>query len=130
MSEEFHFALRLPAHPISVSVARAALKPLGRLVDEVHLEGAELVLSELVTNSICHGSPNVQNVIDVDITANAQWVRGVVRDHGPPFDPLGVSRASEPPGGFGLHIVRCLADLAFDRSEAGNVVTFTVPAAT
>jgi anti-sigma regulatory factor (Ser/Thr protein kinase) len=128
VSEELRFSLRLPAHPFSVSIARGVLKLLDPLVNGAHLEAAELVLSELVTNSVRHGSTSVDDVVDIELTVSAHRMSGVVRDGGPPFEPLGSARAPDQSGGFGLDIARKLADLTIDRTEGGNVVTFTVSA--
>lgn len=128
MSEELRFSLRLPAHPVSVSIARGVLKLLDPLVNGAHLDAAQLVLSELVTNSVRHGSTSVDDFVDIEITVSNHRMSGVVRDGGPPFDPLGSRRAPDQPGGFGLHIARELADLTIDRTEGSNVVTFAVSA--
>lgn len=128
MSEELWFSLRLPARPVSVSIARDVIKVLARLVNGAHLEDAELVLSELVTNAVRHGSTSVDDIVDIEITVSDHRMSGVVRDGGSPFDPLGSWRAPDQPGGFGLHIAHELAELTIDRTEGGNVVTFTVPA--
>lgn len=128
MTEQLTFTLRLPAHAVSPAVARGALQPLRRLVDAAAVvEAAELVLSELVTNSIRHGSPRADDVVDVEITIAPHQLFAVVRDSGPPFRLGGVRRAPDQSGGFGLHIARELSDVTVERGEGGNVVSFTVP---
>ena len=112
-----------------MSIARGVLKFLDRLVNGAYLEDAELVLSELVSNAVRHGSTSADDVVDIEITVSDHQISGVVRDGGPPFDPLGSPRAPDQSGGFGLHIAHKLADLTIDRTEGGNVATFTVPAA-
>ncbi len=129
MSEHFTFSLHLPSHPVSVSVARSAIRCLAPIVNIEHLENAELVLSEVVTNSIRHGSYGVQDSIAVQVAAGPGWITGTVRDSGPAFEPPAGPPQTPQIGGYGLHIAKNLSDLTISHTAAGNTVTFTVPVA-
>lgn len=129
MSEHFTFSLRMPAHPVSVSMARSAIRCLTSILDSEYLEHTELVLSEVVTNSIRHGSCGIQDSIAVEIAAGAGRITGIVRDSGPAFEPPAAPPETAQIGGYGLHIAMSLSDLTIAHTSSGNTVTFTVPAA-
>jgi anti-sigma regulatory factor (Ser/Thr protein kinase) len=127
MSEHFSFSMHLPAHPVSVSMARSAVRCLISLVDAKDLEHTELVLSEVLTNAIRHGSCGIQDSVAVEIAAGAGRITGIVRDTGPVFEPPAAPPAAAEIGGYGLHIAMSLSDLTISHTAAGNTVTFTVP---
>jgi anti-sigma regulatory factor (Ser/Thr protein kinase) len=127
MSEPLSFELRLPAVPLSVVVARSALAAIIRGIDRDRFEAAELVLSEIVTNAIRHGSRVPRDAVEVEVTIDGEQVTGVVRDSGPVFNlPSGVPVADQI-GGFGLHIAQVSSRLTIDHDGRGNVVTFVLP---
>lgn len=77
-------------------------QPAVRILPEDTVQDALLVLSELVTNAIRHGEPEV----DVTLTVRPDRVRVAVRDHGaaltlPRLEPVGTARTT----GRGLLIV-------------------------
>lgn len=115
--------MHLPAHPVSVSMARSAVRCLISILDGEDLAHTELVLSEVLTNAIRHGSRGIQDSIAVEIAAGAGRITGVVRDSGPAFEPPAAAEI----GGYGLHIAMSLSDLTIDHTVSGNTVTFTVP---
>lgn len=128
MPDPLRFQIRLPAHPVSVGMARGVVRALAPVLPAEGCERAELVLSELVTNSIRHASTGPNDVVDVMLTIADDGLTAVVQDHGPAFD------VAPPPtgrrvGGFGLHIAKNLTDVTFGRSDEGNVVTFKIGAA-
>jgi len=98
-------------------------------VDGEDLELTELVLSEVVTNAIRHGSRGIQDSIAVEIAAGTGQITGIVRDGGPVFEPPAGPPAVAQIGGYGLHIAMSLSDLNIRHTAAGNTVTFTVPGA-
>jgi anti-sigma regulatory factor (Ser/Thr protein kinase) len=98
----------LAAHPAAAAEARRAALQL-RLPQRVR-ETLELLVSELVTNSVRHAGLPEGAPLNVDITQAAGHVRLAVRDGGPGFDPAQL-RDPGPldPGGRGLAIVAALS---------------------
>ena len=121
------FQLRLPSHPISVSVARHLVRSLRPYLPEERSDRLELILSEVVTNAVRHGSTGPDDVVEVELSASSDALAGSVRDQGPPFTPPGPPTDIEQIGGFGLHIVAQLAESwAVEPAPSGNLVRFTV----
>ncbi len=126
MSDSLRFSIRLPAHPLSVGVARAIVRSLSRSLGSHHADRAELLLSELVTNSIRHGSRTPDDPVDVELVLQGDHLSGSVCDQGPLFD-----RPAEQPrpgqvGGFGLHIAAELGQVTIQRTDTGNRVMFSL----
>jgi anti-sigma regulatory factor (Ser/Thr protein kinase) len=96
------------------------------------VERAEIIVSELVTNAIRHGSgPDglvaMELEVSVETSSAAGAMSGRVSDHGPVFAPGQTAPLVDQIGGFGLHIVDRLADTwSIERTPVGNVVTFSV----
>ncbi len=127
MSDRFSFSIRLPARPSSVGITRSVIRSLDSVVHGEPLERAELVMSEIVTNAIRHGSRGGRDDIGVEITADSHQLSAAVSDSGPEFEPPPTIRGTEQIGGFGLHIAMTLADLAITHTPAGNTVRFAIP---
>jgi anti-sigma regulatory factor (Ser/Thr protein kinase) len=127
VSRPLRFDLRLPASPIAVAAARAVVRAFQRLVDEESLQRVELVVSELVTNAVRHGSPPGSTDIGLELVIADGLLRGVVSDNGPCFDMPNTRPADGQLGGFGLLIVDDLSEsLVIDRAATGNVVRFSI----
>jgi anti-sigma regulatory factor (Ser/Thr protein kinase) len=125
MSEPFRLRLALPSHPVSVAAARSIVRALPRTSQELISE-IELIVSELVTNAIRHGSVDLEDAIEIELEASPTSVSGCIRDHGAPFSLPDEPPRDGRPGGFGLFITRTLADsLTIERSAFGNEVRFT-----
>ncbi|MFC8829738.1 ATP-binding protein [Streptomyces sp. NPDC057137] len=103
--------LRLPRHPRSVGRARKALRglmsPPGGLPGELG-DTAALLLSELVTNALRHGSPPGREIV-VTVRRADGLLRMEVEDAG---DSLPRPRTPDPIDecGRGLALVAALAD--------------------
>jgi anti-sigma regulatory factor (Ser/Thr protein kinase) len=99
----------LAARPAAAAEARRATLEL-RLPQRTR-ETLELLVSELVTNSVRHAGLPVGARLKLDITHEAGRVRLAVRDGGPGFDPAQL-RDTGPlaRGGRGLVIVAALSD--------------------
>lgn len=123
------FSIQLPAAPISVSVARAALTAVAQSIIPDRVHAAELVLSELVTNAIRHGSPHPDDTIEVDIDLDLDQLSAQVRDRGPAFNLRAHPPTGDQVGGFGLYIAAMTSHLTVRHDGHGNVVTFTMPRA-
>jgi anti-sigma regulatory factor (Ser/Thr protein kinase) len=121
------FHLRLPSHPVSVSVARNLVRSLRPYLRDERSDRLELILSEVVTNAVRHGSRRTQDIVEIELTVSPEEVAGCVSDRGPAFTPPGPPTDPEQVGGFGLHIVAQLATTwDVEQGPSGNVVRFTV----
>lgn len=90
-----------------------------------------IVVEELVTNVIEHGTPPADSEIALDFALKANAVALTLSDAGPLFDPCRAELPAVIPergGGAGLALVRNWAS-AFDyeRREGRNVVRLLLP---
>ncbi len=100
-------SLRLPADPNAPAAARKTITDALGDVPARTLGVAQLIVSELVTNSVCH-APGT-SLIGLHVAASAEHIRIEVSDEGPGFDPE-VVRSPNAPVGWGLHIIDRVAD--------------------
>ncbi|MFL5893498.1 MAG: ATP-binding protein [Thermoleophilaceae bacterium] len=101
--------LELRPGPQAAGEGRHALDRLRGAVAERGLDTLRLLVTELVSNSVRHGSREEWIQLDVDIYANA--VRVEVHDAGPGFRQEGTPQPhADRPGGWGLCLVDRLAD--------------------
>jgi PAS domain S-box-containing protein len=115
--------VQLPAEPMTVGVARRAVRDALAVAGASHLgEVAQLVVSELVTNAVVHaGTP-----VTLRITAGPDALRVEVED-GSPHLPVLRTWADTAGTGRGLRIVEEHADRwSADHSGAGKVVWFEI----
>lgn len=119
-------SLGLPADPVSVAAARHMVRTLDAFLPDEQLQRAELIISELVTNAVRHGSRPGESV-RVELSTHDGQLQGCVTDNGPAFKPPARLPEEGETGGFGLHIVQQLAAAwQIHRSDAGNAVSFTL----
>jgi anti-sigma regulatory factor (Ser/Thr protein kinase) len=107
--------------PLDVQAPGAARILVGRLRDQVPvlvLQDALLVVSELVTNGVCHsGACDGAIVVRVELTGT--MVRLEVEDPG--RGGMVAPRAPDPGGGFGLNLVQGLCERwGVERVAAGG----------
>lgn len=130
MSEDrapVRFRIDLPATPASVGAARGLVKLLRHWLDDDQIGRCELVVSEIVTNAIRHGTPTTDGVVSLEMDVTSGTVAACVRDHGPPFATELSPRLPTDVGGFGLRIAQQLTTgFRVDRSPVGNEVRFTI----
>jgi anti-sigma regulatory factor (Ser/Thr protein kinase) len=85
------------------------------------LEGALLVVSELVTNSVCHGGASAAGVVVVRVGLTETMVRVEVEDRGRSGAVAPRSPDLEGGGGFGLGVVQALSERwGLERIAAGG----------
>lgn len=128
--EGLRFRFVLPSHPASVAVCRAAIRGLTRVVPRAPFDDIEVIVSELVTNSVRHGSRGLNDTVEFEFVATAHSIAGRVRDQGPPFAFVDRAPQVDRVGGFGLHIARSLSSsVSLERVDGGNAVSFVVQVA-
>jgi serine/threonine-protein kinase RsbW len=99
----------LPVGVDAPLAARSALAGLAAQIGEDVLERSQLVITELVTNSVKHALLQPSQQIDVRIVLIGDRLLTEVVDAGSGFDPA-VASAPDAVGGWGLSIVRQLTD--------------------
>jgi hypothetical protein len=99
--------LRLIPGDRAPSDARRALASLRDTVPDRVIERAELLMSEVVTNSVRHAALEPEDTIDVYVHGSPSMVRVDVVDPGPGFDPSGGEPTLD--GGWGIWLVDRLA---------------------
>lgn len=102
--------IRLDATPAAVGLARHQLDRLGDRLSDEALEDARLMVSELVTNSLRHGSLGPGQQIELSFSISRGVLRVEVCDPGPGFVPEPRSAVSSDGSGWGLFLVARLAD--------------------
>jgi two-component sensor histidine kinase len=86
-----------------------------RLVGDISLDEnarakLELILSELVTNSVVHSGGDGDAALQVRLRRERERIRGEVCGNGPEFDWAPHDPDLEEPGGLGLMIVDTLSE--------------------
>jgi serine/threonine-protein kinase RsbW len=102
--------VEVPAQPTSVATVRQAVRERDEL-PEAALADLEVVVSELVTNSIRHAGLTNQDTVSMTVIYGERRLRVEVTDQGPGFD-RGLIETIRPnaDGGFGLSIVSMLSE--------------------
>ncbi len=101
---------RLAQGATSVTEARAALRALEGAVDPNTFETLRLLVSEVVTNSVRHGTNESSDEIELSVDASRERIRVEVSDAGPGFDPAAREEDADQGSGWGLHLVEVLSD--------------------
>jgi anti-sigma regulatory factor (Ser/Thr protein kinase) len=98
--------LALPAQPIAPHEARRTLRSRCGSLDEASLQVLELLVSELVGNSVRHGGLGPEDRIGLRVRGKDGWIRADVIDRGRRFEPhVPVSKSSLDGSGWGLFAV-------------------------
>ena len=100
-------ALILSATHHAPASARRAVERITAL-DGSTRETLKLLVSELVTNAVCHAALGPLDPIHVTISTEPV-IRVEVTDGGPGFDPVAVRRTRRDTSGWGLLLVEHLA---------------------
>ncbi len=103
--------VRYPRHRAAVPKARSHARDLAHLWDVPELaDDLALVVTELVTNAVLHGSTGPNRQVAVTYHLNALRLRVEVRDPGDGTPTLQEPRPADAENGRGLLIVCGLAD--------------------
>jgi anti-sigma regulatory factor (Ser/Thr protein kinase) len=116
--------LRLNPGPEAVPAARKALDGLVGLVDRPVWEDLRLLVTELVTNGVRHGS-SARGPVSMAVTLDDQKVRVEVSDGGRGFDPPAAPMPhGDGSGGWGLQLVDRVASSWGVQVDAATCVWF------
>ena len=100
--------LRLRPDVNSPAEARRSLEALRPSLNDLVVDDAVLLVSEIVSNSVRHASLDKSDAIQVRVRGSDSMLRVDVIDPGPGFDPDRVE-PSEREGGWGLRLLDRLA---------------------
>jgi anti-sigma regulatory factor (Ser/Thr protein kinase) len=100
----------LPAKAVAPSIARGTLDPLrSRLPDDSYFT-VQLLVTELITNSLRHAQFRDHEAIDIEVDVDENRTRVCVCDPGGDSLPRLVEQDLESTGGRGLFLVDAMAD--------------------
>jgi anti-sigma regulatory factor (Ser/Thr protein kinase) len=116
--------LQLPAEPEAAAMARRALAILEGRVSEERLEELELLVSELVTNSIRHAGLGEEGSVSLRVRVSPRLARVEVTDAGEGFEPPSFSGDPALLDGWGLLLVERLTDRWGVRGRSPTCVWF------
>jgi anti-sigma regulatory factor (Ser/Thr protein kinase) len=100
--------LSLSSGPDAVSAARRCLDPLQDAVGADRIRDVQLLVSELVTNSVRHAGRSGE--VELDVTVTRRSIRVCVTDRGPGFEVEPRQADDDPGSGWGLFLVEQLSD--------------------
>jgi anti-sigma regulatory factor (Ser/Thr protein kinase) len=98
----------LAARPEAAGVARGLLHAFGGRVHDDVVERAKLLMTEVVSNSVLHGT--ARDPIHVSVEARPETLHVQVRDTGPSFEPEVHLPRDGSESGWGLFLVETLSD--------------------
>jgi anti-sigma regulatory factor (Ser/Thr protein kinase) len=104
------YAVELARDPDSAAAARRAVGEVSGRLPARRREDAQLLVSELVTNAIRHAGLDPGASITLVVSASDRALRFEVRDPGAGFEPVEPAPDPSRPSGWGLYLVRELAD--------------------
>ena len=104
-------SLELGNGPQAIGAARRALAGLEGQVERGLIDDVRLLVSELVTNSVRHGSLEPNDPIELEVRVFDNMVRVCVTNPGAGFEPPEqAGDRGTVAGGWGLYLVDRLAD--------------------
>jgi serine/threonine-protein kinase RsbW len=103
--------------------ARRALEDLGAGLDDHVRERTQLVVTEVVANSVLHAGLAASQPIDIHVSLLPGLLRIEITDDGPGFSPPpALPKPCPTPGGWGLWLVDQLSDRwGTDRTHSTRV---------
>jgi anti-sigma regulatory factor (Ser/Thr protein kinase) len=104
------YEVELAHHPDSAARARRALAEVSDHLAPHRVDDARLMVSELVTNAIRHAGLDADDMIKLVVVTGDDRLRVEVCDPGPGFEVSEPAPDPERPSGWGLYLVRELAD--------------------
>lgn len=116
----------LPAKPVAASIARGTLDPLQSRLSEDTYYTVQLLVTELVTNSLRHAEFSESDAIDIRVDISDRKTHVAVCDPGGRGLPKLVAQDLESTGGRGLFLVDALADRWGIRTNHRTCVWFEI----
>lgn len=108
----------LPVVPEAAFEARHFLGEFRASLDPRVFEDLRLLVSEVVTNSLRHAGLSGPDRIRLRVSLEERWIRAEVHDHGPGFTPSDPASSLYRQSGWGLFLVRQIADRwGIDRTD-------------
>jgi len=108
--EEGRLSFELTPTPNAVAQARDGIREAESLLDARLIDDVRLMTSELVTNSVRHGSLSEGARIDLGVLVTPTTVRVEVTDPGRGFGADAIGPTGDGQSGWGLFFVDRLAD--------------------
>jgi anti-sigma regulatory factor (Ser/Thr protein kinase) len=127
---DVRFLLRLPVGPATAFTARRAVEGLDAYLAPELSESIQILISELVTNAVRHAGLREEDFVDVNVWCTQDHVRVEVSDPGPGFISNEHELTGEEVSGWGLYLVRRLADRWGMVRDEANCVWFELDQAT
>jgi anti-sigma regulatory factor (Ser/Thr protein kinase) len=119
--------LSIPLSPLAPRAARLALEDAATGVPQPALVVAQLLLSELVSNSVRHSNLPPDSPIHVRFQAAPETLRIEVEDSGWGFTVPPSPTGDDHEGGWGLYVMSYLADRwGIERPDVATRVWFEV----
>jgi anti-sigma regulatory factor (Ser/Thr protein kinase) len=124
---EERYAFELAGTPAAGLAARRALVARNGALPRAVRDDVLLLLTELVTNAVCHGDAGPDRLVRVEVRQRPGAVRVAVRDEGPGFVAEVKAFNSGDTGGWGLLLVDRIADRwAVTSTATGTCVWFEI----
>ena len=101
------FRIRIGGDELAPRQARREVEALRPDLDRPVLDTTQLLVTELVTNSVRHAGADA---VDLAVSVDPSRVRVEVTNPGAPFEPRPREEAEEPNPGWGLFLVDELSD--------------------
>jgi anti-sigma regulatory factor (Ser/Thr protein kinase) len=121
-TRSLRFRRSFVAEPQAPRAARRELEALVGALSDDELWRLELLVTELLTNSIVHAGLGGRGVVTVDVAVAPDGVRAEIRDRGIGFEP---SIAGDPlEGSWGLRLLDRLSDYWEVDASSGTSVLF------
>lgn len=117
--------IRVPAADTAPRAARQSIAELSQILEPHVFQNLELLVSELVTNSVRHADVNDDSDVTLKVRISPDTVSIEVIDPGAGFVAPTSPRPRQGEGGYGLYLVDQLARRwGVDRLDQGTRVWF------
>jgi anti-sigma regulatory factor (Ser/Thr protein kinase) len=119
--------LRLAPHPTAPRLARRSVRDILDWAPPEATDRIELLVSELLTNSVIHARLASDQTVDVHLTCGGDRVRLEVADPGRRFRAVPVEPKPGSLGQWGLYLVNALSDRwGVKELDQGKAVWFEI----